>query len=306
MTEGSRLAAASLISTKTLEQIGEEKKMMSLLRNRFTRRLSLVLVFALVLNISISLTPLQAKAADNAVNITILGISDVHGHFMPWDYSMDATNTNGSLTQLYTIIKGIRQQNPNTILVDAGDAIQDNSVELFNKAASHPMMAGMNAMGYDVWNMGNHEFNFGLDVLDNITKQFKGTILAGNIYKENGDRFLLTTTIIEKDGVKIGIIGMDTPLITQFEAGTDHLKGLVVKDPVEEIKKAIAELQGKVDAIIGVMHMGEDNENGISDSGVRDIANACPELTAIVAGHMHKLVSQDTIKKGGQAFLRSA
>ena len=56
---------------------------------------------------------------------------------------------------------------------------------------------------------------------------------------------------------------MNTPMISDFEKGTDHLDGLVVKNPVEETKKAIKELEGKVDVMVGVMHMGLENENGI-------------------------------------------
>lgn len=173
--------------------------------------------------------------------------------------------------------------------------IQDNSAELFNDQPESPMMVAMNAMNYDAWVMGNHEFNFGLDVLQKISSQFKGQPLVGNIFKENGDRYMPAYTIIERSGVKIGIVGMNTPMITDFEKSTDHLDGLIVKDPVEETKKAIAELDGKVDAIVGLMHMGLENENGKPGTGVKDIANANPELTAIFAGHMHTLVESETV-----------
>ncbi|PPA83180.1 2,' 3'-cyclic nucleotide 2'-phosphodiesterase [Brevibacillus laterosporus] len=243
-------------------------------------------------------TPAPVEAAEsksNDVNITLLGTSDIHGRFMPWDYGLDGPNLTGSMTQLFTIIKQVRQENPNTILLDAGDLIQDNSAELFNDQPKSPMMVALNEMGYDAWAYGNHEFNFGLDVLDKIGSQFTGTMLAGNIYKENGERFMPAYKIIEKDGVKIGIIGMNTPMITEFEKGTDHLNGLVIKNPVEETKKAVSELKGKVDVMIGLMHMGIENENGIPGTGVEDIANANPELTAIFAGHMHKLVKKEVI-----------
>ncbi|MCM3589812.1 5'-nucleotidase C-terminal domain-containing protein [Brevibacillus borstelensis] len=240
--------------------------------------------------------PAQAKAAGNSeIKITLLGTSDIHGRFMPWDYEIDGPNNNGSLTQLFTMVKQIREENPNTILLDAGDCIQGNSAELFNSHPQSPMMVAMNAMKYDAWAFGNHEFNFGLDVLEKISSQYDGPLLAGNIYKENGERFLPASTIIEKAGVKIGIIGMNTPMIEDFEKGTDHLNGLVVKNPVDETKKAIKELEGKVDVMIGLMHMGLDNENGKPGTGVRDIANANPELTAIFAGHMHKLVKSEEV-----------
>ncbi|WP_371811694.1 bifunctional UDP-sugar hydrolase/5'-nucleotidase [Brevibacillus sp. HB1.3] len=235
------------------------------------------------------------KAAETPTKITLLGTSDIHGRFMPWDYALDGPNPNGSMTQLFTMIKEIRKENPNTVLLDAGDSIQDNSAELFNDQPQSPIMVAMNEMNYDAWAFGNHEFNFGLDVLDKVSSQYKGSVLAGNIYKENGERFLPAYTIIERGGIKIGVIGMNTPMITDFEKGTDHLDGLVIKNPVEETKKAVKELEGKVDVMIGLMHMGIENENGIPGTGVADIANAVPELTAIFAGHMHKLVKKEEI-----------
>ncbi|MDR9853485.1 5'-nucleotidase C-terminal domain-containing protein [Paenibacillus sp. VCA1] len=266
------------------------------IKSRFKRLAGFALASVLTVSAAAGLQPASAKAeADQETHITLLATSDVHGRFMPWDYAMDTANTNGSFTQLYTLIKKVRAENPNTILLDAGDVIQDNSAELFNDQPKSPMMVAMNEMGYDAWAMGNHEFNFGLDTFDKITGQFKAAKLAGNVYKENGERFLPATTIIDRGGIKVGIIGMTTPLITDFEKDTDHLKGLVVKNPIDETKKAVKELEGKVDVIIGLMHMGLDNENALPGTGVTDIANEVPELTAIFAGHMHTLVKSATV-----------
>ena len=231
---------------------------------------------------------------------------------MPWNYATDREDRSGSMVQLSTMIRQIRAENPNTILVDCGDAIQDNSVEQFNTGKAQPMVVAMNRMGYDVWNMGNHEFNFGLDVLRHVTKQFRGQVLCGNVYWDSGKRFMPATAVVKRGGIRVGIIGMDTPMIAEFEKNSDHLKGVVVKNPKDETRKAIAELNGKADVLVGVMHMGVDNENDIPDTGVTDIAAACPELAAIVAGHMHRNVSGKTIHgvlvsepyKYGQALTR--
>lgn len=257
--------------------------------------MSAVLMGSAMVGASVPAQAAATAAPAAETKITLLGTSDIHGRFMPWDYALDGPNPNGSLTQLFTMIKEIRKENPHTVLLDAGDSIQDNSAELFNDQPESPMMVAMNEMGYDAWAFGNHEFNFGLDILDKISGQYKGPVLAGNIYKENGERFLPAYTIVERDGIKIGVIGMDTPMISDFEKGTDHLDELVVKNPVEETKKAVKELEGKVDVMIGLMHMGIENENGIPGTGVADIANAVPELTAIFAGHMHKLVKKEEI-----------
>ncbi len=252
-------------------------------------------VLILATGIVFTQTPVNAQEEEKDIHITLLATSDIHGRSMPWDYAVDGPNLTGSLTQLYTIIKDIRKDHPNTILLENGDLIQDNSAELFNDQPQSPMMVAVNEMGYEAWTYGNHEFNFGLDVLDKVSSQFNGARLAGNVYKENGERYLPAYTIIEREGVKIGVIGMVTPLITEYEKGTNHLDGLVVKNPIEETKKAVKELEGKVDVMIGLMHMGLENENGVPGTGVKEMANAVPELAAIFAGHNHVLINKEEV-----------
>ncbi|RWX55047.1 bifunctional metallophosphatase/5'-nucleotidase [Photobacterium chitinilyticum] len=238
----------------------------------------------------------QAVAADgDMIDVTILGTSDIHGHFMPWDYASDKLNMRGSLSQIATKVKTIRDDQQNVILVDAGDTIQGNFVETFKEEPVSPMMLGFNEMDYDIWVLGNHEFDFGLNVLNRSLTQFKGTSLGGNIKRADGNPFLPSYKIIEKQGVKIGVIGMDTPMTQVFAEGTNRLQGMTFTNPSLEVKKVIKKIDDKVDAIVLVAHMGIDNENNIEATGVRDIANDNPELDAIVAGHMHTLVNKATI-----------
>lgn len=130
-------------------------------------------IILMLLVTAVTVKPAISKAEESKVNITLLGTADIHGRFMPWDYALDGANMSGSLTQLYTVIKKVRQENPNTILVDAGDTIQGNSVELFNDKPQSPMMVAMNTMGYDAWAFGNHEFNFGLDTLKKLVSNIR-------------------------------------------------------------------------------------------------------------------------------------
>jgi 2',3'-cyclic-nucleotide 2'-phosphodiesterase/3'-nucleotidase len=236
----------------------------------------------------------SAMAAE-PVNITILGTSDLHGTFVPWDYSTDTENLAGSLSQIATQVHKVRAQQPNVILVDAGDTIQGNFVETFKNDKTSPMILGFNAMDYDVWVMGNHEFDFGLKALSTPLNQFKGTALAGNIVWDSGKPYLPAYKIVERQGVKIGIIGMDTPMTAEFAKGTDRIDGLTFTDPVQAVKKVIQQIHGQVDAIVLVAHMGIDNENQRPGTGVGDIARANPELAAIVAGHMHVKVDKEVI-----------
>ncbi|MBA0205860.1 bifunctional metallophosphatase/5'-nucleotidase [Pectobacterium aroidearum] len=237
----------------------------------------------------------SAMAAQEPINITILGTSDLHGTFVPWDYATDTANMAGSLSQIATQVHKVRAQQPNVILVDAGDTIQGNFVETFKNDKTSPMILGFNALNYDVWVMGNHEFDFGLNVLNTSLDQFKGTALAGNIFWESGKPYLPAYKIVERQGVKIGIIGMDTPMTAEFAKGTDRVKGLNFTDPVGAVKTVIQQIHDKVDAIVLVAHMGIDNENQRPGTGVGDIARANPELAAIVAGHMHVKVDKEVI-----------
>ena len=234
------------------------------------------------------LTPFDVKAAEKTVDIQILATSDTHGRFMPYDYAQNVEDKSGSLTQVYTAVKELRKANPNTILVDAGDSIQDNSANIFLKDDIHPMIEAMNEMGYDTWTYGNHEFNYGVPTLEKVSSQFKGVPLCGNVYKNDGTRLAKPYTIVEKAGVKVGIIGMVSPNITRWDA--ENLKGYKVTNPVDETKKAVAELKDKVDVMIAVLHMSEGSEYSEPGSGAKEIAEACPELTAIVAAHEHKAV----------------
>ncbi|PAR54275.1 bifunctional metallophosphatase/5'-nucleotidase [Vibrio metoecus] len=245
--------------------------------------------------IALALTFPALAANGDIHNVTILGTSDLHGHFMPWDYAADKKEMSGSLSQIATQVKTIRQEQPNVILVDAGDTIQGNFVETFKEEATDPMMLGFNEMKYDVWVLGNHEFDFGLKVLNRSLTQFKGQSLAGNIQRADGNPFLPSYTIIERDGIKIGVIGMDTPMTQVFAEGTNRLEGMTFTNPTLEVQKVIKQIDPQVDAIILVAHMGLENENDIASTGVTDIANGNPELDAIVAGHMHTRIDKAVV-----------
>ncbi|MBU3127094.1 5'-nucleotidase C-terminal domain-containing protein [Clostridium tagluense] len=243
--------------------------------------LTLMMVFTLVQPVNVF------GAESKEINLQILATSDMHGRFLPYDYAINAPDTSGSMAQLQTIVKELKKANPNTILVDNGDSIQDNSSSLFNNDAIHPMVLAMNEMGYDTWSMGNHEFNYGIPTLQKISSKFTGTVLCGNVFDKAGKSIGKPYKIIEKDGVKIAIIGMVTPHITKWDG--PNLVGYTVTNPVVETRKAVDELKGKVDVMIATMHAGENAEYGNGDSA-RELAKACPELTAIVAGHAHSSI----------------
>ncbi|MDK2808826.1 MAG: 2,3-cyclic-nucleotide 2-phosphodiesterase / 3-nucleotidase / 5-nucleotidase [Clostridiales bacterium] len=237
---------------------------------------------------SISMPTIVTKAATSDITIQILATSDMHGKFLPYDYAVNAESKGGSVAQIATVVKQLKQENPNTVLIDDGDLIQGNSAELFLKDKVHPMVAAMNLMGYDVFVPGNHEFNYGIPTMQKVLKQQDATVLLGNVYDKEGHSLYEPYTIIERDGVKIGIIGMVTPNITRWDG--ENLKNYKVTDPVKETKKIVEKLKGKVDVIIAAVHMSESNEYDVADSGSIDLAEACPDIDLIIAAHEHKAV----------------
>ena len=243
-----------------------------------------------------------STAMAQEVNIKLLGTSDVHGRIVPWSYGADVEDKSGSYAQIATYVKDVRKNNKNVVLVEVGDAIQDNQVDVFAKDKkyykNHPIPKVLNEMNYDIFVLGNHEFNFGMKALDEILKDIKAKKLTANFYhKKNDKRYIDATTIIEKDGVKLGIIGLSTPMSAKFEDDTGNLKDMKFTSPTEEARTQVEKLKAKgVDAIIAVTHMGIENENNIPDTGMRDVINAVDGIDVVIAGHMHKDVPSETIK----------
>ena len=243
-----------------------------------------------------------STAMAQEVNIKLLGTSDIHGRVVPWSYGADVEDKSGSYAQIATYVKDVRKNNKNVVLVDVGDAIQDNQVDVFAKDKKyykdHPIPKVLNEMNYDIFVLGNHEFNFGMKALDEILKDIKAKKLTANFYyKKNDKRYIDATTVIEKDGVKLGIIGLSTPMSAKFEEDTGNLKDMKFTSPTEEARTQVEKLKAKgVDAIIAVTHMGIDNENNIPDTGMRDVINAVDGIDVVIAGHMHKDVPSETIK----------
>ncbi len=219
--------------------------------------------------------------------VRIIATSDLHGKFYPRDYALNEESTSGSMAQLATAVAKYRTEN--TILADAGDTIQDNAAEIFIGSEDvHPMVLAMNALNYDVWVTGNHEYNFGIDTIKKTIADLNCKTLTGNVYDRDGNPIADGYTILEKNGVRIALIGMVTPNIARWDAS--NLKGCAVTDPLQETRRIIDSIKGKYDVLIGVFHMGINNEYGLANSGVTDILNNCPEFDVMVSSHEHTLI----------------
>ena len=223
--------------------------------------------------------------------LQLLVTSDMHGKFLPYDYALNAEDASGSCAQLTSAVRALRRED--AIVLDGGDIIQDNGAELFLSDSLHPMMLAMNYIGYDAWTVGNHEFDYGTDVLQAVIPQNNAQLLCGNVYNPDGEPLGADYCVLQRDGIKIGVIGMVTPNITRWDAAA--LKGWIVTNPVEETRAAIAELKDEVDVLIALVHMDVYNEYDTYGSGAYDLANACPELDLIIAAHGHQAIEDFTV-----------
>lgn len=233
-----------------------------------------------------------------SIELQILATSDLHGRFLPYDYALNQPDYSGSLAQVAAIIRELKSENPgNTILIDNGDTIQENLSHIFLDDAIHPMIFALNEMNYDVFVLGNHEFNYGIPTLKKVMRQFvpkdedPNSVLCGNVYNPDGTRLAAPYKIVTTDdGVKVGIIGMVTPNITRWDAA--NLKDYIVVDPVDEVRIAVAQLKGKVDVIVGAFHMGLEQEYDTYGSGVLDILKVTPDLDVVILGHAHQKIAE--------------
>ena len=196
------------------------------------------------------------------------------------------------MTQLAAAVKACRTEN--MLLVDAGDTIQDNAADIFiHDESPHPMVAAINAIGYDVWAVGNHEFNYGMDVVKKTIADMRAKVLCGNVYDESGAPLADGYALFDVGGVRVAVIGMVTLNIARTDA--DNLRDCTVTDPLAETRAVIDRLDGQYDVLVGVFHMGVDDEYGVPDSGVADILDACPEFDVMVSSHEHRLIEGETL-----------
>ena len=152
------------------------------------------------------------------------------------------------------------------------------------------MMAALNDLHYDIWTTGNHEYDFGMDTLKKIIQSFQGHAVLSNVFDAKGKRIAEPYVILERNGIRIAVLCMVTPCIALWYR--EELAGFTVTHPKEETERLLEELKGKYDLLIGVHHMGMEDENGIFGSGIRNYIGDFPEYDAIVASHEHRCVKE--------------
>lgn len=229
-----------------------------------------------------------------AKQITVIGTSDIHGAIYPWSYKIGEHDDIG-LAKVNEVVNSVKAENPNVILVDAGDTIQGNTLTGLYKDKTdvvHPLMAVMNYMGYEAMTLGNHEFNFGLETQQRILKDAEFPILSANIVrKDTGELYMKPYTITEVDGVKVGILGLTTPNIPIWDG--DKVDALEFQDMDKAAQKYLPELEEKADIIIAIVHAGLDGRYDESGGDrARKVAQNNPQIDVMITGHDHETVKE--------------
>lgn len=223
------------------------------------KSVSLIALVAMIM--AIVGAPIQASAAGAPVKITILETSDLHGNIFPTDY-YTGKPANVGLAAAATVIKQVRAENPNTLLIDCGDTIQGTPlIAYYNKLTDvpNPMADVMNYLNYDAATLGNHEFNFGSKVLDNYTNTAKYPIIAANVLKADGTPAYTPYIIKDVQGIKVGILGLTNQAIPTWEQ-PENYAGLHFQSQVEAAQKWVPVLRDteKCDVVIVDAHSGPE------------------------------------------------
>ncbi|MBM6884758.1 bifunctional metallophosphatase/5'-nucleotidase [Pseudoflavonifractor phocaeensis] len=256
-------------------------------KQKFGKILSVALSVAMVLSLSVT-----ALAADGETHLTIIGTSDTHGNIWGYSYEDMKESTGDGLARVSTYVSQVREENPNTILVDAGDTIQGTIMtdDLYSKdTTDHPVPAALNYMGYDAWVLGNHEFNFGVDTLKEIIAQTDVPVLAANIKNADGSYFTgAGYTIVERGGVKVAIIGVTTPNIPRWDGTKQGVADLTFESMADAVADCIEEIGDGADVIMVSTHAGLSAEYSTDGAdAAQTILDKCPEVDVLQLGHTH-------------------
>ncbi|MFM5337179.1 bifunctional 2',3'-cyclic-nucleotide 2'-phosphodiesterase/3'-nucleotidase [Aeromonas enteropelogenes] len=261
----------------------------------------------------------QEKAQPGVVSLRLIQTSDIHSNVLGYDYYQNKEDRKFGLSRTAVLIREARAENPNNLLLDNGDLIQGSPLAdyIFEQAGegyldkqAHPVFKAMNELGYDAGNLGNHEFNYGLDYLGKVLQGAKfpyvnANVFAADTFKRDGEGkidwsgnkftpYLLLERQVKDDKglpqtVKVGILGLTPPQVLQWDKR--HLQGkVVVADMVETANHYIPELRAKgADLVVVVAHTGINagSYEAMMENAAWHLAKV-EGIDALMLGHAHK------------------
>ncbi|GMK43494.1 2',3'-cyclic-nucleotide 2'-phosphodiesterase [Paenibacillus glycanilyticus] len=259
--------------------------------------------------------PAAASAADSGttVELRIMETTDLHVNIVNYDYFADKPTDEYGFAKTATLIKQAREEAANSLLFDNGDLIQGNplgdyvaTVDPLKQGETHPVYKALNLLDYDAGNIGNHEFNYGLDFLKNSIGGADFPYVNANVYIDDGDKdetndknyftpyLILDKEVKDQTGavhkLKVGVIGFVPPQILQWDKA--KLEGKVItKDIVKTAEKFVPEMKAKgADIIIAIPHSGFEDipQTDQMENSVLYLSKV-KDINAILFGHAHKV-----------------
>jgi len=236
-------------------------------------------VLSLLLILALALALVPQALAQGPFSVTILHTNDTHAHLEPFTPFKGVEQ--GGVSRRFTLIKQIRAEGGNVLLLDAGDVFQGTLY--FNQYLGQADLWFMNKMGYDAMAVGNHEFDKGQEPLAKFIDGATFPLLSANLDCSGSallkDR-IKPYVIKEIGGEKVGIFGLTTEDVKII---SNVGEGVEVEDPVEAAKRVVAELEGQgINKIIALTHIGYNED--------QKLATAVAGIDIIIGGHSHTLL----------------
>jgi 5'-nucleotidase len=238
--------------------------------------------------------------------ITILHTNDTHSQIDPMPSNDPTYPGKGGVARRATLVKRVRKENPNTLVIDAGDAFQ--GTPYFNFYKGEVEYKAMSAIGYDVGTLGNHEFDNGVAALAQALKFATFDIVSAN-YNVTGTPLegkIKQYVIRELGGVRIGMFGLGVSPVALITP--ENFQGVTYLDPVEVSRNVVKTLREKerCQLVIAMSHLGyyeKPREGQIGDS---QVAERVDGIDFIASGHSHIFMEKPVLVKqpgGGQTMI---
>ncbi|MCE7793257.1 bifunctional 2',3'-cyclic-nucleotide 2'-phosphodiesterase/3'-nucleotidase [Salipaludibacillus sp. CUR1] len=239
--------------------------------------------------------------------LTIMTTTDIHSYLMPYDYMNDEAVDDYGFVKAATLIEQVRAENDNTILFDNGDIFEgsmlgelETFIDPLEEGETQAVIKALNELDYAAASIGNHEFNFGLDYLDDAIESADFPWLSANVYKAGTDReehYYEPYTVIEHEvdgkSIDIGVIGFVPPQIMSWD--NLHLEGNVeVREIVDSAQRYIPELKEQSDIVVALAHTGVNTGDRETEHAAVTLAEEVDGIDALVMGHAHQTFPGNT------------
>lgn len=255
----------------------------------------------------------EMAGADVCVRLRLLATTDLHAHLFSYNYFANRPDDGVGLARLAAPILQARAESANSLLLDNGDTFQGAPLgdaalsDLMPAAQAHPMIAAMNGLGFDAATLGNHDFDYGVDVLERVIAKARYPIVLSNVTKVGGAPFLAPHAIIERGMIdsqgalrmiRVGITGAVPPQTMQWVR--PQLAGRLEIAPIlPAVAHQVAQMRAAgVDLVVVLAHSGLGAENAApGDENVGFALAQLPGVDAVVAGHTHRVFPSATMPK---------